>query len=181
MRHRLLVVALLLGCTLSVAAGKNHSYLFAWCGDDDKTASDFLAVIDAEPASPGYGQVVATVPTGVAGSVPHHTEVEMPVGGLLMANGFEAGRTWVFDLRDPLQPHIVAGRYLSLSAVEFHSPHNPFTLLHIDQLVGLDVFHRIHLSAGPVDLQQIHFFGFAQASLANNMISACGIQDRSQV
>jgi hypothetical protein len=40
--------------------------------------------------------------------VPHHTEVEMPVGGLLMANGFEAGRTWVFDLRDPLRPRIVA-------------------------------------------------------------------------
>jgi hypothetical protein len=38
----------------------------------------------------------------------HHTEVEMPIGGLLMANGFEAGRTWEFDLRDPLQPHIVA-------------------------------------------------------------------------
>ena len=104
MRRRLLLVAVLLGCTLNVVAGKNHSYLFAWCGDDDKTASDFLAVIDADPASPGYGQVVATAPTGVAGSVPHHTEIEMPVGGLLMANGFEAGRTWVFDLREPLNP-----------------------------------------------------------------------------
>jgi hypothetical protein len=93
MRHRLLIIGLLLGCTLNVVAGKNHSYLFAWCGDDEKTASDFLAVIDADPASPGYGQVVATAPTGVAGSMPHHTEVEMPVGGLLMANGFEAGRT----------------------------------------------------------------------------------------
>jgi len=108
MRHRFLLTALLLACTLNVAAGKKHSYLFAWCGDDDKTASDFLAVIDADPASPRYGQVVATAPTGVAGSRPHHTEVEMPTGGLLMANGFEAGRTWVFDLRKPLKPHIVA-------------------------------------------------------------------------
>jgi hypothetical protein len=77
-------------------------------GMTTKRQADFLAVIDADPASPGYGQVVATAPTGVAGSMPHHTEVEMPIGGLLMANGFEAGRTWVFDLRDPLQPHIVA-------------------------------------------------------------------------
>jgi 56kDa selenium binding protein (SBP56) len=108
MCRRLLLIALLLGCALNAAADKTHSYLFAWCGDDDKKASDFLAVIDADPASPGYGQVVATTPTGVAGSRPHHTEVEMPVGGLLMANGFEAGQTWVFDLREPLKPHIVA-------------------------------------------------------------------------
>ena len=108
MGRGLLLISLLLGCTLNVVAGKNHSYLFAWCGDVDKTASDFLAVIDADPASPDYGQVVATAPTGVAGSVPHHTEVEMPAGGLLMANGFEAGRTWVFDLREPLKPRIVA-------------------------------------------------------------------------
>ena len=50
----------------------------------------------------------ATAMTGIAGSVPHHTEVEMPVGGLFMANGFEAGRTWIFDLRKPLQPHVAA-------------------------------------------------------------------------
>jgi hypothetical protein len=108
MRHRFLLVALLFGCALNVAADKKHSYLFAWCGDDDKKASDFLAVIDADPDSPDYGQVVATTPTGVAGSRPHHTEVEMPAYGLLMANGFEAGQTWVFDLREPLKPRIVA-------------------------------------------------------------------------
>src|SRR5438270_1120687 len=84
-----------------------HSYLFAWCGDDNKKASDFLAVIDAEPASSQYGQVIRTVTTGVADSSPHHTEIEMPANGLLMANGFEAGRTWIFDLRQPLKPRVV--------------------------------------------------------------------------
>lgn len=48
MRRGLLLIAPLLGCTLNVVAGRNHSYLFAWCGDIDKTASDFLAVIDAD-------------------------------------------------------------------------------------------------------------------------------------
>jgi hypothetical protein len=51
MRRGLLLIALLLGWTLNGAAGKKHSYLFAWCGDDDKKASDFLAVIDADPAA----------------------------------------------------------------------------------------------------------------------------------
>jgi hypothetical protein len=124
MRRGFLLITLLLGCTLNGATGNKHSYLFAWCGDDNKKASDFLTVIDADPASPDYGQVVATAPTGVAGSVPHHTEVEMPAGGLLMANGFEAGRTWVFDLRKPLKPHIVA------SFGDLDSSVLPYRLLH---------------------------------------------------
>lgn len=107
MRRALLLATLFLASTLTFAAPKKHSYLFAWCGDIDKKASDFLAVIDADPDSSRYGQVLRTLPTGVAGSVPHHTEIEMPRGGFLMANGFEAGRTWVFDLRAPLKPRIV--------------------------------------------------------------------------
>ena len=105
MKRIFLSAAVLLACALSAVAQK-RSYLFAWCGDVDKKASDFLAVIDADPASSHYGRVLATAPTGAVGSVPHHTEVEMPVGGRLMANGFEAGRTWVFDLRQPLKPHV---------------------------------------------------------------------------
>jgi hypothetical protein len=108
MRRTFVLVTLMLVCALSTSGAKKHSYLFAWCGDIDKKATDFLAVIEADPTSPRYGQVLATAVTGVAGSVPHHTEVEMPVGGLLMANGFEAGRTWIFDLRKPLKPHVAA-------------------------------------------------------------------------
>ena len=32
----------------------------------------------------------------------------MPKGGFLFANGFGAGRTWIFDLRDPLKPAVRA-------------------------------------------------------------------------
>src|SRR5882757_4267492 len=107
MSRTLFIITLLLSCTLLAGAEKKHSYLFAWCGDIEKKGSDFLAVIDADPDSKNYGKVLRTAPTGIAGSVPHHTEIEMPSGGLLMANGFEAGRTWIFDLRKPLQPHVV--------------------------------------------------------------------------
>jgi 56kDa selenium binding protein (SBP56) len=75
MRRTYLLAAILLSCTLSAAAPKKHSYLFAWCGDIESKASDFLAVIDADPTSPQYGKVLESLPTGVAGSVPHHTEV----------------------------------------------------------------------------------------------------------
>jgi hypothetical protein len=83
-------------------------YLFAWSADKEKANSDFLAVVDASPASPTYGQVVASVPVGQTGTNAHHTEIELHPGGLLFANGFAAGRTWIFDLRAPLSPRIAA-------------------------------------------------------------------------
>jgi len=43
----------------------------------------------------------------MAGAHPHHTEHEMPANGHLLANGFHAGRTWLFDLTQPLQPRIL--------------------------------------------------------------------------
>jgi len=66
-----------------------------------------MAVIDADAASPHYGQTVASVAVPGPTGTPHHTELEMPAGGLLLANAFESGRTMLFDLRDPLHPALV--------------------------------------------------------------------------
>ena len=107
------------------------SYLFLWAGDADKKASDFLAVIDANPSSKSYGKVVASIPTGMAGAHPHHTEQEMPANGHLLANGFHAGRTWLFDLSQPLQPRIVTSFG---EAAGFSHPHTFVRLANNDVL-----------------------------------------------
>jgi hypothetical protein len=88
------------------AAGyaQSNSYLFVWAGDDARKGSDFLAVIDADSKSPHYGQAVASVAVPGPTGTPHHTELEMPEGGFLLANAFESGRTMLFDLRDPQRP-----------------------------------------------------------------------------
>jgi hypothetical protein len=85
---------------------RSNSYLFVWAGDDTKKSNDFLAVLDADASSPHYGQVVASVAVPGQGGTPHHTEMEMPEGGFLLANAFESGRTMLFDLRDPLHPSL---------------------------------------------------------------------------
>lgn len=108
-----LTVRRLLSFALLLAGGACRgsappSYLFVWAGDSAGRASDFMATIDADPASATYGAIVASVPTGAAGTHPHHTEHEMPAGGHLLANGFHAGRTWLFDLSAPRQPRILA-------------------------------------------------------------------------
>jgi hypothetical protein len=81
-------------------------YLFVWAGDVGAKTSDFLAVIDSDPRSTRYAEVITTLPSGVANSYAHHTEHEMPAGGILLASGFGAGKTFMFDLSDPLLPRL---------------------------------------------------------------------------
>ncbi|TDI48656.1 MAG: hypothetical protein E2P02_00280, partial [Acidobacteria bacterium] len=51
--------------------------LYVWLYDADGIDPDFLAVIDAEPASDSYGQVLTTVPAGEVRGGAHHTSLEV--------------------------------------------------------------------------------------------------------
>jgi len=81
-------------------------YLFVWAGDRAKKGNDFLAVINADPSSPEYGHLVTTLATDQQTMLVHHTEYTMPASGMLFANDHNAGRTFIFDVRDPLHPKI---------------------------------------------------------------------------
>jgi hypothetical protein len=91
----------------AVSHAQKGSFVFVWAGDDAKKSSDFLAVVDADASSPHYGQAVASVAVPGPSGTPHHTELEMPAGGFLLANAFESGRSMLFDLRQPLHPSLV--------------------------------------------------------------------------
>ena len=82
------------------------SYLFVWAGDEDGKDSDFLAVVNVNPAEDTYGSVVATLPVAAVATMPHHTEYEYPPNDTLFANGWVAGRTFLIDLHDPLHPKL---------------------------------------------------------------------------
>src|SRR5512133_484001 len=109
----------------ATTAPKKDSYLFVWAGDDAKQGEDFLAVLDANPESPKYGQAVASVEVPGPTGTPHHTELAMPPGGYLLANGFATGRTTLFDLRDPQQPKVVT------SYAEFNGYMHPHTYIRL--------------------------------------------------
>lgn len=103
------------------ASAQSGKYLFAWASDDRGGDSDFLAVVNSDPSSERYGTVLATVTVGESGTGAHHTEHRMPEGGILFANGFPAGKTYRFDLTDPLNPKL-AGSFTS--ANDFTYPHS---------------------------------------------------------
>lgn len=109
MRRILLAAAIVVSgaCRPGVPGAPPEEYLYVWAGDSAGQASDFLAVIDASPRSAHYGRVVASLPAGMAGTHPHHTEGELGASRHLLANGFGAGRTWLYDLSTPRAPKIL--------------------------------------------------------------------------
>jgi 56kDa selenium binding protein (SBP56) len=108
------------GCISTPRAAGDSELIFAWARDADEKESDFLAVIETSPKSPAFGQVLATAPVGATKTRSHHTEHEMAAGGMLFANGFGAGRTWVFDLKSPLHPKVAA----EVGPSRYHHPHS---------------------------------------------------------
>lgn len=90
-------------------AGKDSAgspYLLVWAGDGQHKQPDFLAVLDVNPDSKTYGQVVRRLPVDGRGMMPHHTEYEFPASGMLFANGWAAGHTFIFDARHAATPKV---------------------------------------------------------------------------
>jgi hypothetical protein len=97
----------LAGVACLPASAKGH-YLFAWTGDEKQAGNDFLAVIDADPDSASYGKLVTSVGTDQKTVRIHHTEYVMPASGMLFANDHDVGRTFIFDVNDPLHPKVAS-------------------------------------------------------------------------
>lgn len=89
------------------AGGSTAPYIYVWARDQDGTDSDFLAVFDADPASPDYGRLVSTALVGAVVRA-HHTEHFMPEGDRLFVNGFRSGQSFVINLADPTAPFVEA-------------------------------------------------------------------------
>ena len=111
-----LALAVMAGCSPSSTESVEQKpspvtgsqFLFVWSADKDKVESDFMSVVDLRDGSATYGDVVATLPIGATGTMPHHVEYEFPAGGMLFGDGFTGNLTSLIDLRDPLKPKLAA-------------------------------------------------------------------------
>ena len=122
---------------LGRAPAQGH-YLFAWAGDVAQQGNDFLAVIDADPRSASYGHLLATAVTDQRTGQVHHTEYTMPAGGLLFANDHVAGRTFIFDVREPMHPKIVT------SFTDLGGYSHPHSFLRLPNGHVLASFQHVH-------------------------------------
>jgi len=120
MKRTVLFLCLGLASALAIAAARSSTsvsekYLFVWAGDQSRTAADFLAVVDFDPASAGYGKVVKSLPLpgeGASGNEPHHVGLSadgntLACGGLLSVLKGQK-EVFFFDVSNPSQPKFLS-------------------------------------------------------------------------
>lgn len=101
--------------------GDPHSLLYVWAYDEEKSDPAFLIVIDADPASAGYGTILNTVATEGVGMDAHHTNHTLPPSGRMFANDFMGGRTHIFETAEnPMKP---AYKGVFENRGDFYHPH----------------------------------------------------------
>ncbi|MCI0406645.1 MAG: selenium-binding family protein [candidate division Zixibacteria bacterium] len=116
---------LLVQCQKKAAVvSETEKHLLIWAGDQARQASDFLAVVNFDPASADYGKIVKTVPLpnpGDAGNEPHHVGVSangktLACGGLLSALKGQK-EVFFFDVSNPTEPKFIAAADPPQSAI----------------------------------------------------------------
>ncbi len=106
------LTALLVGCAPATDAPYGESiadrHIYIWAGTMDTTVYDALLVMDVDTTSATYGQVVGQVDVGASRTMPHHIQRRVSADGRLIANGWVAAKSWVFDVSNPRAPAIHA-------------------------------------------------------------------------
>lgn len=127
------------GAPADSGAGAEKDYLYVWTASADSTQPDFLAVLDVTEDSARYGALVTTIAVSGVGNMPHHTEHELPADRQLFANGFAAGRSFVFDLSTPDAPRI-AGEFGDVDG--YSHPHSYLRLPNGNVLATFQMKHE---------------------------------------
>ena len=116
-----------LGCTTAQApqvpepaAAPDRLYVWAASADTSRPGA-FLAAFDLKEGSPTAGQIVSVIPAGPGTTGTHHTEHRVESDGLLFANDFGLGRTFIFDVNDSRDPKL---RTSFTTAGPFGWPHS---------------------------------------------------------
>jgi methanethiol oxidase len=108
------------------APGERESLLYVWTRDATGDGSDFIAVVDADPRSPRFGQIVSTAPTGSTNNEAHHFGYTENADRIF-AGGIASNRMFVYDVgRDPRQLRI--SRTVELAPTGYGGPHTAYAV-----------------------------------------------------
>ena len=103
-----------------------ESILYVWTRDADGQDSDFLTVVDVDPRSPTYGQVIGTAPTNSAGNEAHHFGYTANTDRIFGA-GLFTNRMFIYDLEaDPRNPNLI--RTVDLDPTGYSGPHTMYAI-----------------------------------------------------
>ena len=120
----LILVGTLAARSATHDADRPERTLYVWAGDQARVAPDFLAVIDFDENSQGYGRVIRTVSVpgpGGSGNEPHHCHLSadkniLACGGLLaLLKGQDS--IFFFDVSEARRPRFLFSTSGTLSNV----------------------------------------------------------------
>ena len=80
-----------------------------------------VAVIDADPSSAKYGEMINVLTVDSAGGMPHHAELELPSKGPLFTNDYATGHSYMIDFSDPTHPRLTGALPSVPRARQMHS------------------------------------------------------------
>ena len=142
--------------TPAPAPAPADAWLAAWTASADTAhRTAFLAVFDLRPGSATFGRVVRVVPAGPGSRGTHHTEHLLQSDGLLFADDFGTGRSYVFDLNDPAHASLHS---TFTTAGPFGWPHSYVRLANGDRLVTYQ-FQASKFDRPPGGLAQVRTDG----------------------
>lgn len=101
--------------------GQRETLLYVWTRDADHKQSDFLAVVDVDPASESYGKVIATAPTNSAANEAHHFGYTVDADRIF-AGGMLSNKIFIYDVEtDPRNPKLI--KTVDLDPSGYSGPH----------------------------------------------------------
>ncbi len=113
--HPIALGAMLSLCALPASAQptapseSKDQWLYAWAASvDTSRRGAFLVQFDLRDGSPTAGKIARVIPAGEGSYSTHHTEHLLQSDGLLYADDFGLGRTFIFDLNDATSPKVRA-------------------------------------------------------------------------
>lgn len=105
---------------------EDESLLYVWTRDGDGAESDFLAVVDADPESETFGEIIATAPTGSAGNEAHHFGYTVDTDRIF-AGGLFSNQLFIYDVAtDPRSPKLI--RTVDLDPTGYSGPHTLYAV-----------------------------------------------------
>lgn len=106
--------------------GERESILYVWTRDADGQDSDFLAVVDVDPESETYGEIVATEPTGSAGNEAHHFGYTRNANRIF-GGGLFSNKLFIYDVEtNPRDPTLI--ETVDLDPTGYTGPHTLYAV-----------------------------------------------------
>jgi selenium-binding protein 1 len=109
-----------------LAPDEHESLLYVWTRDGDGEADDFVAVVDADPDSPTWGEIVHRASAGSAANEAHHFGYTVETDRIF-AGGLFSNEVFVYDTEtDPRRPELI--ETLDLDATGYSGPHTLYAV-----------------------------------------------------